>query len=171
MMEFYFAGFIYQVGGLSSIEREIKIECDRYLNRIVTSDQLMEMLEDFREISEKMNRKNPRLVPAVVSMKKNPEDAEIRFGKNVFVFYLVKGSGKDAAASEKFNDGWWNCFESFVQQLTEMRDPKLIREISTSVLNDAGVTSSEAFMRVDTTLSDQTAKDVTEYYANLKFID
>ena len=45
-----------------------------------------------------------------------------------------------------------------------------VYEVCTEILTAAGVTSSEAFMRAET-LTCQTAKDVAEYYANLKFID
>lgn len=172
MMEFYFAVNIIKMGTLSAIEREIVGECEsKYLDRIISSDQLLEMVEDFRDISKNIIRKNPRLKPAKISLNKRDYGAVLAFGRSYLSLSRVKGSYKEMAASELFNDGWWNCFESFVMELNDRLDPQGLRDICNDILNDAGVTSSEAYHRADTTLSDQTARDVAEYYANLKFID
>lgn len=171
MKEFYFATMVLSSGVISKIEREISIECEGYVDRIISEDQLQVILNDLWDIQKRMLSKNKRLAQLKICVQRDPDGTvRLRFGRSTLFLHTVKGSGKEAAASEKFNDGWWNCFDSFVDALSVAGSPEPLREVCTEILTAAGVTSSEAFMRAET-LTCQTAKDVAEYYANLKFID
>ena len=171
MMEFYFATYIMSVGTMSKIERELITELDGYMDRIISSDQLREIVEDLNGIQRRMLCKNKNLAKAEIYVQRDPGGyVRLHCGKCELIMRSVKGSCKEAAASETFNDGWWNCFDSFVAQLAVAGSPEPLREVCMDILTAAGVTSSEAFMRSET-LVDQTAKDIAEYYANLEFID
>lgn len=169
MKEFYYASIVLDKAE-SKIERELVIECQNYVGRIISSDQLLEIKEDLESIQKRMLGKNTRLARVEIKLHEWASGGCIQIGKSGLCLSAVKGSGKEAAASETFNDGWWNCFDSFVAQFAVAGSPEPLREVCMDILTAAGVTSSEAFMRSET-LVDQTAKDIAEYYANLKFID
>lgn len=173
MKEFYFAESVYEAARAPLIEKELMLEIrTNYLHRIISTDFLEEIVSHLEELQRELLRRNSRLRRVDIGHTKLNDRlwGRLSVGQSSLCLQMIKGSDKDAAASEKFNDGWWNCFESFAIGLEYTVASEVREKICTDVLSDAGVQSAEAFLRAESAGSQRT-KDLIERYANLKFVE
>lgn len=171
MRDFYFVDKIYSSGRAPKTEACLVAEAKEYCHRVLSDVQVDELVLHLQELQNDLVRENARLRRVEVRFLRN----EFFFLRNEFFPFIriggsrlslmfVKGSYKEAAASEIFNDGWWNCFESFAASIG---DPD---KICFDVMCEANVSSPEAFMRAEQIGIERVAQ-IVRTYADLKFVD
>ena len=117
-----------------------------------------------QELQNDLVRENARLRRVEVRVVRNEFYVHLEIGNSCVNLEFVKGSCKEAAASEIFNDGWWNCFESFAASIGDAD------KICFDVMCGANVSSPEAFMRAKQIGIERVAQ-IVRTYADLKFVD
>ena len=170
MKQFYFASSVAADSRISMIERELSEEARRFIGRVISSDYLEEIVSTMEAIQKELISQDSRRKRVKISVEKYDHQTYLNLGRCSLLLRPITGSDKDAAASETFNDGWWNCFESFVYEMEYLADTQQLKDVCIAVLNAANVTSSEAFVRAEK-MGNQTAKDIAEYHANCLFVE
>lgn len=164
MRDFYFVDNVYSLGRAPKTEVCLVEEAEEYGHRILSDVQVDELVLHLQELQNDLVRENARLRRVEVRFERNEFYSCIKIGGSRLSLRIVKGSYKEAAASELFNDGWWNCFESFAAIIG---DPD---KICFDVMCGANVSSPEAFMRARQIGTERVAQ-IVRTYADLKFVD
>ena len=164
MKEYYFVSRLDQKPRAPLVERELIQEASNlYMDRIVSSDQLEEIVESLQESQEDMIAATRRLNRVEIRVEKYDHMAYLYVGKSSLWLRPIRCSDKESAASEIFNDGWWNCFETFAAYVRDSR-------IFEYILTDANVSSPEAFMRADL-IGSKWLADVVRRYGETQYME
>lgn len=164
MRDFYFVGNVYSPGRAPKTEACLVEEAKEYCHRVLSDVQVDELVLHLQELQNDLMRENARLRRVEVRFVRNEFYAHLEIGNSCVNMEFVKGSCKEAAASELFNDGWWNCFESFAAELGDAD------RVCIDVMTQANVSSPEAFMRARQ-IGDERVAEIVRTYADLKFVD
>ena len=164
MRDFYFVGNVYSPGRAPKTEACLVAEAKEYCHRVLSDVQVDELVLHLQELQNDLVRENARLRRVEVRFVRNEFYTHLEIGNSCVNLEFVKGSCKEAAASELFNDGWWNCFESFAASIGDAD------KICFDVMCEANVSIPEAFMRARQIGAERVAQ-IVRTYADLKFVD
>lgn len=164
MRDFYFVTGVFPGPRAPKTEACLVVEAREYVQHVLSDVQVEELVLHLQELQNELVRQNSRLRRVEVRFERNEFYNCIKIGGSRLSLMFVKGSYKEAAASEIFNDGWWICFESFAASIGDAD------KICFDVMCAANVSSPEAFMRARRIETERVAQ-IVRTYADLKFVD
>ena len=174
MNKFYFVQSSYAAPNAISMEKEIRREAtNRYLHHIVREDDIPEIVTELKDLQEDLVSANRRVRQVEIKAHGNPMVDGLRYiyiGNSFLSLIEVKGSEKEAKASELFNDGWWNCLDCYTYIASQVLQPCQLEDILVDVMSDAGVSGAEADLRAIAILCPN-AREIVERYAATKFVE
>ena len=175
MNKFYFVQSSYAAPKACAMELEIRRDAtNRYLHHIIREDDIPAIVEELQELQADYCSANRRVRQVEIKAHEDPMVDGLRYiyiGNSFLSLIEVKGSEKEAAASELFNDGWWNCLESFALmcEYYGLRDQAL-EDALFEVMEAAGVYGPEAHLRAGS-IGSVRAREIVERYAETKFVE
>lgn len=167
--KFFFCDYISIPGARASEVEKHLLACavTRFQHRIFSRVELETALRDLDQAQTVLISAYPNRQYKRVKVKLEETDKNIYFFLGSCALHIrfvpVLGTEKDCRASELFNDGWWNCLESFGQEINFDED-----RIITDVLNAAGISSTEAYIRA-AVIGDPSVQQIVREYADIKF--
>ena len=172
MNKFYFVQSSYAAPKACAMELEIRRDAtNRYLHHIIREDDIPAIVEELQELQLDYCSANRRVRQVEIKAHGNPMVDGLRYiyiGNSFLSLIEVKGSEKEAAASELFNDGWWNCLESFA--LNYGLWDQTLEDALFDVMSDAGVSGPEAHLRAGS-IGSVRVRELVERYAETKFVE
>ena len=149
MKEYFFVSMFYVKPRATLIERSLmKLLQEEFQDRILSTDDIAALIGRLTMRQEDLLSQNkyPKR-RCDIHLDEFERASYLYVGRSSMWLRKVAGSGKDAAASDTFNDGWWNCFESFAYALDgRMREDEL-ESACREVLEGANIGSPEAYAR------------------------
>lgn len=174
MNKFYFVQSSYAAPKACAMELEIRRDAtNRYLHHIIREDNIPAIVEELQELQADYCSANRRVRQVEIKAHENPMLDDLRYiyiGNSFLSLIEVKGSEKEARASEIFNDGWWNCLESFALQIEYSLMDQTLEDALYEIMSDAGVYGPEAHLRAASIGFDR-LRDIVERYAETKFVE
>ncbi len=173
MNKFYFVQSSYAATKACAMELEIRRDATRrYLHHIIREDDIPAIVEELQELQADYCAANRRVRQVEIKAHGNPMVDGLRYiyiGNSFLSLIEVKGSEKEATASELFNDGWWNCLLFFSLGYCDALGTG-IDEVLFDLLSDAGVSGPEALMRARR-MQPHHVRDIVERYGETKFVE
>lgn len=174
MNKFYFVQSSYTAPKACAMELEIRGDATRrYLHHIIREDDIPAIVEELQELQADYCAANRRVRQVEIKAHGNPMVDGLRYiyiGNSFLSLIEVKGSEKEATASELFNDGWWNCLDCYTHIASQVLQRCQLEDILVDVMSDAGVSGAEADLRAIAILSPN-AREIVERYAATKFVE
>lgn len=175
MNKFYFVQSSYAATKACAMELEIRRDATRrYLHHIIREDDIPAIVEELQELQADYCSANRRVRQVEIKAHENPMVDGLRYiyiGNSFLSLIEVEGSEKEATASELFNDGWWNCLESFALMFVYygLMD-QTMEDALFDVMSDAGVFGPEAHLRAGS-IGNVRVREIVERYAETKFVE
>lgn len=168
--KYYFCNYVSVAGARTSVVEKHLLDYARknLLQRIYSRIEVEHVLERLELQEEKLMEMDRRVHHKRVNVSIEESNGNIYifmgpFGGNHIAFVPVLDSGKNAAASELFNDGWWNCLETVAAEIGFDRD-----RILTDAMTMGGVSGTEAYIRA-AMIGDSVTQKIVREYADIKY--
>lgn len=172
--KFFFCDYISIPGARASeVEKHLlAYAVTRFQHRIFLRVELETALRDLDQTQTVLISAYPSRQYKRVKVKLEETDKNIYFFLGSCALHIrfvpVLGTEKGCRASELFNDGWWNCLETFSMEASMSANRYEMDIIISNVLWQAGVSSTEAYIRA-AVIGDPTVQQIVRAYADNKF--